>query len=139
MTMVQRENPELFDLYYGDYIGIISNYLSPIHSIALILNGCQKYIDINKTKEAYTILCYCCKYFENNPHCGLVFYFIEQNIIVDYFNNDKLLLILVINLINLKINSDNKFDNDIINDILEKNKTNIDFYLNKNLINDFEK
>jgi hypothetical protein len=139
MTMVQRENPELFDLYYGDYIGIISNYLSPIHSIALILNGCQKYIDINKTKEAYTILCYCCKYFENNPHCGLVFYFIEQNIIVDYFNNDKLLLILVINLINLKINSDNKFHNDIIHDILEKNKANIDYYLNKNLINNFEK
>lgn len=138
MTIVHRENPEIFDLYYGDYTGIISNYLSPIHNISLILNGSQKYININKTKEAYDILCYCCKYFEDNPNCELVFYFIEQNIIVDYFNNDKLLLILVINLINLKILSDKNSDNDIIHDILEKNKTNINYYLNKNLIYNFD-
>jgi hypothetical protein len=50
MTMVQRENPELFDLFYGDYQGIISNYLYPIHNMDLILKSSQKYIDNNKTK-----------------------------------------------------------------------------------------
>ena len=28
MTMIQRENPDLFDFFYGDYQGIISNYLT---------------------------------------------------------------------------------------------------------------
>ena len=42
MTMVQRDNPELFDLYYGDYAGIISNYLRPIHNTNLIYMGLEK-------------------------------------------------------------------------------------------------
>ena len=42
MTMVQRENLDLFDLYYGDYQGIISNYLRPIHNIDLIERGLEK-------------------------------------------------------------------------------------------------
>jgi hypothetical protein len=33
MTMVQRENPELFDLFYGDYQGIVSNYIAPVHNM----------------------------------------------------------------------------------------------------------
>jgi hypothetical protein len=36
MTMVQRDNPNLFEFYYGDYQGIVSNYLRPIHNLDLI-------------------------------------------------------------------------------------------------------
>jgi hypothetical protein len=42
MTMVQRDHPELFDFYYGDYQGIISNYLKPVHNYELILQGLEK-------------------------------------------------------------------------------------------------
>jgi hypothetical protein len=42
MTMVQRENYELFDFFYGDYEGIISNYLKPLHSWWLINSNIQK-------------------------------------------------------------------------------------------------
>ena len=124
----------MFDLYYGDYPGIISNYSSPIHNIELILNGSQKYIKFNKTKEAHIILCYCLKYFENNPDSRFLHYFIQQNIIVNYYNNDKLLLEGVINLCNLKLTSNNQDEKKQMHTILMNNKVNIDYYKNKELI-----
>jgi len=135
MTMVQRDNPELFDLFYGDYQGIISNYLSPIHDIELILKGSQKYIDNNKTKEAHGILFYCLKYFQDNPNKNLVFYFIQQNIIVNYYNNNQSLLDDVIKLINTKLSSNNTVDKELIHTLLNNNKVNISYYKNKELIN----
>jgi hypothetical protein len=129
MTMVQRDNPDLFDLFYGDYQGLISNYLTPIHNIDLILKSSQKYINFNKTKQAYDILCYSLKYFENNPHNELIFNYIEQHIIVDYYNNNRLLLPQIIRLINLKKISN---DNQKIRDLIERNRSNINFYTNKN-------
>jgi hypothetical protein len=135
MTMVQRENPELFDLFYGDYQGIISNYLFPIHDMELILKGSQKYIDNNKTKEAFTILFYCLKYFQDNPNNNLIFYFIQQNIIVDYYNNNQSLLDGIINLINIKLSSENTVDKELIHTLLNNNKVNISYYKNKELIN----
>jgi hypothetical protein len=135
MTMVQRENPDLFDLFYGDYQGIISNYLYPVHNMDLILKGSQKLIDYNKTKEAYDILFYCLKYFQYNPNSNLVFNFIQQNIIVDYYNNNQLLLDDIINLINMKLSSENTYDREVIYTLLNNNKVNIDYYKNKELIN----
>jgi len=130
MTIVQRENPELFDLFYGDYQGIISNYLYPIHNMDLILKGSQKYIDNNKTKEAFTILCYCNKYFEEHPNDELIINYIQQHIIVDYYHNNMQLLENVVQLINmLKINN----NNEIIN-LLNRNFNNIDYYENKHEI-----
>lgn len=129
MTLVQKENPDIFDLFYGDYQGIISNYLSPIHNIDLIINSSQKYINCNKTKQAYEILCYSLKYFENNPDNELIFNYIEQHIIVDYYNNNRLLVPEIIKLINLKKNN---FDNKKIFDLIERNISNINFYDNKN-------
>jgi hypothetical protein len=84
MTMVHRENPELFDLYYGDYQGIVSNYISPIYNIDLILYGLQKLINYNKIKEAEHMLFYCLPYFKNNPDNVLVSNFIQHNINVNY-------------------------------------------------------
>jgi len=135
MTMVQRDNPELFDLFYGDYQGIISNYLSPIHDMELILKGSQKYIDNNKTKEAHGILFYCLKYFQDNPNNNLVFYFIQQNIIINYYNNNQSLLDDVIKLINTKLSSNNTVDKELIHTLLNNNKVNISYYKNKELIN----
>jgi len=127
MTMVQRENPDLFDFFYGDYQGIISNYLSPINNISLILDASQKYINVNNTEKAYNVLCYCSKYFENNICDELIFRYIEQHIIVDYYNNNRNILNSVIDLINLL----KKFNNDRILFLLENNKNNINFYENK--------
>jgi len=132
MTMVHRENPDLFNLYYGDYQGIVSNYNSPIHNIDLILRGSQKCIDVNNTKLAFDILCYCNKFFNENLSNTYILQFIQQHLIVDYYNNNKKLLLNVIELINyLKNNSEGK----IINDFLENNKANLNYYENKNLIN----
>jgi len=131
MTMVQRENPDLFDLYYGDYQGIISNYISPIHNIDLILRGSQKCIDSNKTKIAFDILCYCNNYFNQNKSDPNVLHFIQQHIIVDYYNNDKKLLLNVIDLINyLQYQSGNT-----IKDFFKINATNLSYYMNRDLIN----
>jgi hypothetical protein len=135
MTMVQRENSYLFDLFYGDYQGIVSNYLYPVHNLDLIFRGSQKLIDSNKTKEAHDIVLYCLKYFQNNPNSDLVFYFIQQNIIVNYYNNNQLLLDDTIKLINMKLSSENTNDKELIHNLLNNNKVNISYYKNKELIN----
>ncbi len=132
MTMVQRENPNLFDLFYGDYPGIISNYLTPIHNIDLILSGIDKYLNNNNTKDAFKILCYCHKYFEDNPTSNLIFNYIHKHIIVDYYNNNRLLLENVISLIHI-LKSTNKND---INNLLNSNVSNVNFYLNKHIFFD---
>ena len=134
MTMVQRENPDLFDLFYGDYQGIVCNYVYPIHNIDLILRGSQKCLDYNRIKEAFDILVYCLKYFEINPNCIHFYNFIQQNIITNYFFNNKLLLDEVIKLINSKKQSTNIQDIQQINSLLENNKVNIEFYQNKEKI-----
>jgi hypothetical protein len=57
MTMVQRENKDIFDLYFGDYNGIISNYLTPIHNLDVISRSIQKYIDSNKVIKLVATSC----------------------------------------------------------------------------------
>jgi hypothetical protein len=130
MTIVQKENPDLFDLFYGDYQGIIANYLYPIHNIDLILKGAQKYIDVNKTKEAYDILVFCDKHFEMNIHDENIFLFIQQHIIVDYYNNGEKLLDSVIH----RIHSLKNYQTNKILFLLNNNTNNINCYKNKQLI-----
>jgi hypothetical protein len=134
MTMVQRENPDLFDFFYGDYQGIVSNYIKPIHNIDLILRGCQKCIDASKTKEAFHILIYCIDYFFEHLDNDLLYLFLHQNIIVDYNNNNKMLLEKIIYFINSKLTSDNPIDKEKIHTLLNNNKANIDLYENKEKI-----
>ena len=131
MTMVHRDNPELFDLYYGDYQGIVSNYLYPIHNMELILNGCQKFLNYNKTKETYDILCYCLKYFEENLDSEFILNYIRLHIIVDYYHNNKMFLPYVINIINIL---KKRLNTETIHALLEANKANIDHYENKELV-----
>ena len=93
----------------------------------LILKGSQKYIDNNKTKEAFSVLCYCNKYFEQRPNDELIINYIQQHIIVDYYYNNMHLLENVVQLIHLLKNNNN---NEIIN-LLNKNFNNINYYENK--------
>ena len=137
MTMVQRENPDLFNFYYGDYKSIVSNYLKPIHDIELVIINAQKYIDANKTKEAFEVIVYCIDYFSENTDNDLIYLFLHQHIFVDYYYNNKLLLDKIIYFINLKLTSENPKDKKKIHDLLENNKANIDFYENKDKITKF--
>lgn len=131
MTIIQKENSDLFDLYYGDYKGIISNYISPIHNIDLIMKGSQKYLNINNTKEAYKILYYCIPFLKNNIYHGEIYNFLTQHFIVDYYHNNMLILDDIIYIINQLKESDYK---DSIHNLININKYNIDFYLNKDEI-----
>jgi hypothetical protein len=134
MTMVQRENPDLFEFFYGDYHGIVSNYLKPIHNMNLILRSSQKYIDANKTKQAFDVIVYCIDYFNEHLNDPLIYLFLNQHIIVDYYNNNKLLLDKIIYFMNLKLTSENQHDKEKIYVLLENNKANIDLYENKDKI-----
>lgn len=42
MTIVQRENPHLFQFYYGDYDGIITNLFGPVNDLWLINHNLEK-------------------------------------------------------------------------------------------------
>ena len=52
MSMVQRQHPECFDLYFGDYEGIVANYVTPRFNQDLILQGLQKCLAWGETKKA---------------------------------------------------------------------------------------
>lgn len=133
MTIIQRENYELFDFYYGDYEGIISNYLKPLHSWWLINKNIDKCLNMNNTKYLYDLLIYLDLFFsfEENQNNDNFYKYINSNIICNYYQNDKCLRIEIINLINKKIN-----ENDTkIKDLLNYNKQNLNFYDNKGLIN----
>ena len=132
MTMVQRENPEWFDLFYGDYIGIISNYSSPIHSLYLIFTGLSKCMEYNNTVFAQHILNYLEPYFKNpeNQSGEFANAYIRQSFVANYYQNNRLLKTNVLQIINKNIVKENQ---DIIN-IIRENTGNIQFYENKHLI-----
>ena len=130
MTIVQRENPDLFDLFYGDYQGIVSNYLSPVHNIDLILHGAQKCIDSGNTERAYNIVNYCLPFFEKNMHHYQIFWFVHQHLIVDYYhNNVKIHDIIIKIILYLK-----DYNYERISQTLVNNKHNINLYINKEVI-----
>jgi hypothetical protein len=130
MTIIHRENPHMFELYYGDFQGIISNYLSPIHNLNLILKSSQKCINYGNTKQCYEMLSYSLTYFKNNLDSELIFDFISQHIIVDYHYNNKLLLPEIIELIKIKKSSTNQSHREKISNLL----SNIKLYDNINEI-----
>ena len=128
MTMVQRENPELFSLYYGDYAGIISNYKSPIHNIDLIMRGISKNLSANRNKEAWEALCFCADYFLHHLHDGYLYDYIRFKIITDYYNHRRTFTPDFIELVQ-KVKSIQQ--NNALQDLLVHNLQNIHFYENK--------
>lgn len=132
MTMVQRENPEWFDFFYGDYNGIISNYMHPLHSIYLIFTGLSKCMQYNKTAFAQNILNYLEKYFEKEEHQSGEFAnaYIRQSIIANYYQNNQLLKTHVLYIINKNIVKRNQE----VMYIIQENESNLSFYRNKHMI-----
>ena len=61
MTMVQRQHPECFDFYYGDYTGIVANYLVPNYNHEIILAGLKKCMAYGETEKARLIRCFLSK------------------------------------------------------------------------------
>ena len=132
MTIIQYENPDLFEFFYGDYEGIISNYMIPIYSVYLILHGISKVLDVNKTEYANHMLNYLYPFFEKKENQDMEYFyqFIEKNIIVNYYCNNHKINTNIISLINYKLkNNDKKMI-----ELLQKNNNNINFYENKHLI-----
>jgi hypothetical protein len=104
--------------------------LNPIHNIDLILIGLQKCLDYNRKKEAFEIACYCIPFFEKNSENMLVYSFLQQHIILDYYYNNESLFPQILFLINEKTLKNDPY----ISILLENNRSNIDFYRNKALI-----
>ena len=132
MTIICRENPDWFDLFYGDYVGIISNYFIPVHSIYLIFTGLNKCVDHNNTRFAQNILDYLTPFFEKeeNQHGEFMNIYIRQSIIVNYYMNNRMLKSEVIRLINKQVIKNNQ---EVIQ-LLHYNHSNIQFYNNRHLI-----
>jgi hypothetical protein len=132
MTMVQRDNLDLFDFFYGDYDGIISNYSVPVHSLWLVKENINKCTRLNNLRYLYNILVFVEEFYLNNQHLsnGELHTFINGSIKCNHIYNDNKLRDVVIKLINNKINE----NNESIKELLKNNKDNLSVYENKNLL-----
>jgi len=129
MTIVHNENPEWFDDYYGDYIGIIANYLEPEFSWYLIFSAIKKYMDSNKVHITQKILDYIEPVVINQPEYNdNSHYFIMHSIICNYYTNNHMLKSMVVELINKELQLENKQ----VEFLLRQNHNNIEYYTNKN-------
>lgn len=126
--------------YYGVKGDILANYKTPRNSINLILNYSNKLLDSNDTVGTYKILQYLEPYFRDETIGGrdspYVNQYLFQHIITDYYNNNKLLLDYVIELINYKLDGTGVsvgIDKKTL-DLLNYNRSNLNFYTNRNLL-----
>jgi len=132
MAIVQRENPGLFDFFYGDYDGIIANYAEAKYSLHIIFAGLQKCLQHNNTGFAYNVVRYLDSYFlkEENQGTAYFYEYINYNIICCYYQNDALLHVNALDLINkclLKGDGNMRV-------LLEQNRSNLAYYKNRGLI-----
>lgn len=74
MTLIQRENPDLFEFYCGDYEGIISNYLKPVHNLDLIMLGLWKTIHYKNYEFTRNILRFLQYYFDDEKNIHETYY-----------------------------------------------------------------
>lgn len=142
MTIIQRENRELFEFYYGDYEGIIANYVKPLYSHALILKGCEKTLKHNNTKEAYLIIMYLLGYFsidfgefsntiyDKSRYMELLNSFIYYSVICCYYHNNHELPDPIIDIINKYLDVEDSG----MGKLISENMKNINFYTNKSKI-----
>jgi hypothetical protein len=87
MTMVQRENPDLFDLFYGDYQGIICNYMEPIVNIHLINTMYNKILQFQDMKRLYHISVFMEKYFIQHLDTFTDFSFLKTFLYGSFLSN----------------------------------------------------
>lgn len=117
MTLVQRENRELFTFYYGDYEGIIANYHQPDTSMNLIMKGAQKTVTYNRLDETYEMMIYLRPYFqmEWNQYSGHLYQYIQYNILCNWFGNDGELREDVLELIKKKLAAGDGYIQQVLN------------------------
>jgi hypothetical protein len=132
MTLVEYENPKLFDLYYGDYQSIISNYEKPIYNINLIIDSIYKSIRYNKIEKIYHMIDYLIPYFQKkeNQNNSFFYLFLDLHIQLDYHHNECQLNDNIIYWINQEIIQCKT----LFYQILKKNKNILSKYVNINLL-----
>lgn len=132
MSMVQRDNRDMFLYYYGDYEGIIANYDKPDLSMNLIMVACDKTVQYNRLDETFAIILYLRPYFqmEWNQYSGHFYQFIQYNIICNWQCNNEMLLDDVIILTNKKIQKEDLY----IKHVLENNMGLLQKYQNYRFI-----
>ncbi len=134
MTIVQRENPELFDLYYGDYQGIICNYRKPITNISIIESSLNKSKKYNRLDYIYNICCYLIPFFKKEinqiQNENLFRLFIQNHLLTNDIFNNNLILIEVVYIINSIIIK----NNESLISFLANNVSDFEKYKNKNYI-----
>jgi hypothetical protein len=134
MSMVIRDNYDMFDLYYGDYECIICNYLKPNapYNLNLIISNLKKVYNCNNLLYLFNMLKYLIPYYQisENQNNEEFYKFIDYNILSNYYYNEKMLLKEVINIINQNIIKKN---NNLIN-LIKYHHDNLQYYINKNLI-----
>jgi hypothetical protein len=133
MTLVHYENPQLFDLYYGDYQGIVSNYQKPIHNINIIMDMIYKCNRFSKFDFLYHILQYLIPFYQikenQTKYVSLYHLFIDNYIQVNSIFNDHIDIDFIY-MINQGIYHKQK---DIIQ-LIYKNEQIISSLKNKNLL-----
>jgi hypothetical protein len=140
MTMVQSENPHLFEYFYGDYEGILANYESPVYSFWLIFAGMNKLIYFEGGTNMETkmwcmrVLNYLEPYFEReeNQNGDFFYDYINKNILLNYYFYDRKLKESVLRLIRrkLELNDENNDEYRKMRDIIEVNRENLKYYMN---------
>lgn len=143
MTIVHVENTEWFDDFYGDYSGIIMNYMEPLDynhprsSWNCIYRAGDKCRDFHNFEMAQKVL----DYIEHAviKQTNLAYrdfqmcYFINNSISCNHHTNNKNLKKSVIYIMNREIDNNNQY---IINVI--KTHPDLEQYENKNEINIYE-
>ena len=130
MTMVQRENLDLFDFFYGDYDGIISNYSIPVHSLWLIKTNIEKCNRLNNLRYLYNILVFVEDFYLNNQqhlNARELHTFVDGSIKTNFIYNNKKLRDGVIQLMNNN-------NNETIKEVVKNSKERLEIYENKNLL-----
>lgn len=123
---ILRKYPELFDHYYGDYAGIISNYEKTIDltNVEWII---QKYLDNRMYKEAqYVIHTIDYNYSQQHLMC-----YIKFSILTNYYTMNHQLSPIVIQLLNDPKN------NEISKLIRNAHNKNLEFYENSKSIDSY--
>jgi hypothetical protein len=132
MTMVQRDNPEIFDLYYGDYQGIISNYLEPLHNLDLIQRMLYKSYEMGRRDISKHICEYIKPYFKKDENQNNDFFkdFIFNYIVYSFYLSNQILSTELITFINKNIIK----RNEKIIQLLQSMNSFIQHFQNKHLI-----
>lgn len=120
-TLVARKHPDVFDFYYGDYCGIISNYNS-LRDYTNICNIIQKYLDNRLYPEAQRVINRIDVHYSDQ----LLYIYVKYSILTNYFVYNKKLHTNVKHLI------ESQQYRGILGSLLECNKSNLAYYTNVN-------